>query len=124
MNDLELDISSEQGSWITKEGKSIPYTRERCQLLIEDDWNDYYLQITKWPKNTTIEIAVVSGYPGYDAESRWSNEQINHLVKLPHRDFVKRQTELIQDAIDFANNLLICLATHNLISAIIGSLQF
>ena len=124
MSELELDISSEQGSWRTKEGKSIPYTRERCQLLIEDDWNDYYLQITKWPKNTTIEIAVVSGDLGYDAESRWSNEQIYRLVKLPHRDFVKRQTELIQDAIDFANNLLICLATHNLISAIIGSLQF
>lgn len=124
MSELELDISSEQGSWRTKKGKSIPYTRERCQLLIEDDWNDYYLQITKWPKNTTIEIAVVSGDPGYDAESRWSNEQIYRLVKLPHRDFVKRQTELIQDALDFANNLLICLATHNLISAIIGSLQF
>jgi len=124
MSELELDISSEQGSWRTKEGKSIPYTRERCQLLIDDDWNDYYLQITKWSKNTTIEIAVVSGDPGYDAESRWSNEQIYRLVKLPHRDFVKRQTELIQDAIDFANNLLICLATHNLISAIIGSLQF
>ena len=124
MSELELDISSEQGSWRTKERKSIPYTRERCQLLIDDDWNDYYLQITKWPKNTTIEIAVVSGDPGYDAESRWSNEQIYRLVKLPHRDFVKRQTELIQDAIDFANNLLICLATHNLISAIIGSLQF
>jgi hypothetical protein len=124
MSELELDISSEQGSWRTKEGKSIPYTRERCQLLIDDDWNDYYLQITKWPKNTTIEIAVVSGHPGYDAESRWSNEQIYRLVKLPHRDFVKRQTELIQDAIDFANNLLICLATHNLISAIIWSLQF
>ncbi len=124
MSELELDISSEQGSWRTTEGKSIPYTIERCQLLIEDDWNDYYLQITKWPKNTTIKIAVVSGDPGYDAESRWSNEQIYRLVKLPHRDFVKRQTELIQDAIDFANNLLICLATHNLISAIIGSLQF
>jgi len=124
MSQLELDISSEQGSWRTKEGKSIPYTRERCQLVIDDDWNDYYLQITKWPKNTTIEIAVVSGDPGYDAESRWSTEQIYRLVKLPHRDFVKRQTELIQDAIDFANNLLICLATHNLISAIIGSLQF
>ena len=124
MSELELDISSEQGSWRTQEGKSIPYTRERCQLLIDDDWNDYYLQITKWPKNTTIEIAVVSGDPGYDTESRWSNEQIYRLVKLPHRDFVKRQTELIQDAIDFANNLLICLATHNLISAIIGSLQF
>ena len=124
MSELELDISSEQGSCRTKEGKSIPYKRERCQLLIDDDWNDYYLQITKWPKNTTIEIAVVSGDPGYDAESRWSNEQIYRLVKLPHRDFVKRQTELIQDAIDFANNLLICLATHNLISAIIGSLQF
>jgi len=124
MSELELDMSSEQRSWRTTEGKSIPYTRERCQLLIEDDWNDYYLQITKWPKNTTIEIAVVSGDPGYDAESRWSNEQIYRLVKLPHRDFVKRQTELIQDAIDFANNLLICLATHNLISAIIGSLQF
>jgi len=124
MSELELDISSEQRSWRTTEGKSIPYTRERCQLLIEDDWNDYYLQITKWPKNTTIEIAVVSGDPGYDAESRWSNEQIYRLVKLPHRDFVKRQTELIQDAIEFANNLLISLATHNLISAIIGSLQF
>jgi hypothetical protein len=47
MSELELDILSEQGFWATKEGKSIPYARERCQLLIEDDWNDYFLQITK-----------------------------------------------------------------------------
>lgn len=121
MSELELEISSEQSSWTTKEGKSIPYTRERCQLLIDDGWNDYYLQITKWPKNTTLEISVVSGDPGYDAESRWSKEQVYRLAKLSHTEFAKRKGELIQDAIDFANNLLICLVAHNFISAIIGS---
>jgi len=122
MSELELDISSEQGSWRTKEGKSIPYLRERCQLLIDDDWNDYYLQITKWPKNTTIEISVISGDPGYDAESRWSKEQIYRLAKLSHTEFALQKSELIQDAIEFANNLVICLVAHNLISAIIASL--
>ena len=121
MSELELDISSEQGSWRTKEGKSIPYLRERCQLLIDDDWNDYYLQITKWPKNTTIEISVVSGDPGYDAESRWSKEQVYRLAKLSHTEFARRKAELIQDAIEFANNLVIYLVAHNLISVIIGS---
>ena len=105
MSELELDISSEQGSWKTKEGKSIPYLRERCQLLINDDWNDYYLQITKWPKNTTIEISVISGDLGYDAESRWSKEQIYCLAKLSHTEFALRKSELIQDAIEYANNL-------------------
>ena len=121
MNDLELDISTENGSWTTKEGKLIPYTRRRCELLIDDGWNDYYLQITKWPKNTTIEISVVSGDPGYDAESRWSKEQIYRLAKLSHTEFALQKSELIQDAIEFANNLVIYLVAHNLISVIIGS---
>ena len=121
MSELELDIFSEQGSWRTKEGKLIPYLKERCQLLIDDGSNDYYLQITKWPKNTTIEISVVSGDPGYDAESRWSKEQVYRLAKLSHTEFARRKAELIQNAIEFANNLVIYLVAHNLISVIIGS---
>ncbi|WP_333456822.1 hypothetical protein [Microcoleus sp. Pol10D4] len=64
---------------------------------------------------------MVIGDPGYDAESRWSKEQVYRLAKLSHTEFARQKAELIQDAIEFANNLLIYLVAHNLISVIIGS---
>ena len=97
-------MEQSQGFWTTDEGKSIPYTRESCQLIItDDDWNDYFLQITRWPKTTTIEISVVSGDEGFDAETRWSSEQIYRLAKFPHAEFDLRKDELIEKAIKLAN---------------------
>jgi hypothetical protein len=99
-----MEMVSSEGFWITDEGKSIPYTRESCPVIIsDDDWNDYFLQITIWPKNTTIEISVVSGDEGFDAETRWSDEQIYRLAKLPHAEFELPRNELIKKAIELAN---------------------
>jgi hypothetical protein len=100
----ELQMTSSQGFSTTNEGKSIPYTRESCQILINDDFkNDYSLQITRWEKNTTIEILVVSGYVGADAEKRWIYEDIYRLEKLPHAEFDLQRNELIKRAIERAN---------------------
>lgn len=101
-----MKMISSEGSWTTDEGKLIPYTRESCKLIIsDDDWNDYFVQITRWSKNTTVEISVISRDEGFDAETRWSNQQIYSLAKLSHTEFAVRKTELIQDAIEYANNL-------------------
>lgn len=99
-----LEMVPSQGTWTTDEGKSISYTRESCQLIIsDDDWNDYFIQITRWPKTTSIEILVISGDEGFDAETRWSSEKIYRLDKLPHAEFEARRDELIEKAIEVAN---------------------
>ncbi len=100
---MSLEMTSSEGFWTTKEGKSIPYTRESCQIIIDDDLgNDYYLQITKWRKNTTIEVSIVSGDVGADADKRWISERIYRLAKLHHAEFESRRDELIEKAIKLA----------------------
>jgi len=95
-----------QGFWTTDQGESIPYTRESCQLFINDDLGNYYsLQITKWAKNTTIEISIVSGDVGADADNRWISEDIHRIAKLPHAKFDLQRNELIKSAIEIANQM-------------------
>ena len=100
------DMRFSQGFWTTAQGESIPYTRESCQILINDDiGNDYSLQITRWAKNTTIEISIVSGDVGADADKRWISEDIHRIAKLPHAEFDLQRNELIESAIEIANQL-------------------
>ena len=97
------DFDIEQGTWESKDGKLIKYTKESCLLNSYDDWNEYHLQITRWPQTTSIEIVVLSGDEGYDSESRWSHSEIHRLTKLPHAEFAVRKDELIQEILRLAN---------------------
>jgi hypothetical protein len=81
------DFEIKHGTWESKDGKLIKYTKESRQLNSYDDWSEYHLQITRWPKTTSIEIVVISGDEGYDSESRWSHSEIHRLTKLPHAEF-------------------------------------
>ncbi|MEG4533383.1 hypothetical protein [Microcoleus sp. D2_18a_D3] len=91
------------GTWESKDGKLIKYTKESCQLNSYDDWSEYHLQITRWPKTTSIEIVVISGDEGYDSESRWSNSTVYRYIKLPHAEFDAKRQELIQKVVELAN---------------------
>ena len=97
----EFDI--EHGTWESKDGKLVKYTKESYQLNSQDDFNEYHLQITRWPKTTSIEIVVISGDEGYDSESRWSDSQIFRYIKLPHAEFEAKRDELIQKIVQLAN---------------------
>lgn len=97
------DFDTEQGIWESKNGKQIKYTRETCQLNSYDDWNQYHLQITKWPQTTSIEIVVISGDRGYDAESAWVTSEVHRYVKLPHAEFDAQRDELIKKTLELAN---------------------
>ena len=98
---LEFDI--EHGTWESKDGKLVKYTKESYQLNSQDDFNEYHLQITRWPKTTSIEIVVISGDQGYDSESRWSHSEIHRLTKLPHAEFNAQRDGLIQKILRLAN---------------------
>ena len=97
------DFEIKHGTWESKDGKLIKYTKESRQLNSYDDWSEYHLQITRWPKTTSIEIVVISGDEGYDSESRWSHSEIHRLTKLPHAEFAVRKDELIQEILRLAN---------------------
>ena len=103
------DFDIEQGTWESKDGKLIKYTKESCLLNSYDDWNEYHLQITRWPQTTSIEIVVLSGDQGFDSESRWSHSEIHRLTKLPHAEFAVRKDELIQEILRLANEKFGCL---------------
>ena len=97
------DFGVENCTWKAKDGKVIKYTKETHQLTTWEDWNEYHLQITKWPKNTSIEIVVLSGDEGYDSESRWSSSEVYRYVKMPHAEFEPRREELIRKVLELAN---------------------
>ncbi|MEG4350274.1 hypothetical protein QUA74_11080 [Microcoleus sp. LAD1_D3] len=98
---LEFDI--ENGTWTGKDGKLVKYTKETRQLSSHDDWSEYHLQITRWPKTTSIEIVVMSGDQGYDSESRWSRSEVHRLTKLPHAEFEAQRDQLIEKILKLAN---------------------
>jgi hypothetical protein len=97
------DFEIKHGTWESKDGKLIKYTKESCRLNSYDDWNEYHLQITRWPQTTSIEIVVISGDEGYDSESRWSHSEIYRLTKLPHAEFNAQRDALIQKIFRLAN---------------------
>lgn len=97
------DFEIEHGTWESKDGKLIKYTKESCQLSSHDDWSEYHLQITRWPKTTSIEIVVMSGDQGYDSESRWSRSEVHRLTKLPHAEFEAQRDQLIEKILKLAN---------------------
>lgn len=97
------EFQTEHGTWESKDGKSVTYTKETCLLHSHDDWSEYHLQITRWPKTTSIEIVVMSGDQGYDSESRWSSSDVYRYVKLPHAEFDAKRDELIQKVVELAN---------------------
>jgi len=41
------DFEIKHGTWKSKDGKLIKYTKESCLLNSYDDWNEYHLQITR-----------------------------------------------------------------------------
>ncbi|MEG4047335.1 hypothetical protein [Microcoleus sp. Pol17_C1] len=98
-----LDFDRENGTWTGKDGKLVKYTKETRQLNSHDDWSEYHLQITKWPKTTSIEIVVMSGDQGYDSESRWSRSEVHRLIKLPHAEFEAQRDQLIEKILKLAN---------------------
>ena len=97
----EFDI--EHGTWKSKDGKLVKYTKESRQLNSHDDWSEYHLQITRWPKTTSIEIVILSGDEGFDSESLWSHSEVHRLTKLPHAEFDAQRDELIQRILKLAN---------------------
>ena len=97
-------FETQHGTWQSKDGKSIQYTKHSCLLNSYDDFSEYHLQITRWPKTTSIEIVVMSGDQGYDdSDSRWSNSDVYRYVKMPHAEFDAKRDELIQKVIELAN---------------------
>jgi len=97
------EFEIKHGTWESKNGKLIKYTKESRQLNSHDDWSEYHLQITRWPKTTSIEIVVISGDEGYDSESRWSHSEIYRLTKLSHAEFDAQRDEVIQRILKLAN---------------------
>lgn len=98
-----IDFDTEQGVWKSKDGKPIKYTRETRQLNSHDDWNQYHLQITRWPQTISIEIVVISGDRGYDTESAWVASEVYRYVKLPHAEFDIQRDKLIKKTLELAN---------------------
>jgi len=104
MNNLEMQQS--KGVWTTDDDKSIPFVKE-SYAVISDEFNNYSIEITRWSKNTTIQISVVSGDRGIDDEweTRSVTEKIYNLAKLPHAEFDVEKAELIEKAINFIEEL-------------------
>ncbi|WP_445245754.1 hypothetical protein [Microcoleus sp. OTE_8_concoct_300] len=96
-------VDIEHGTWKSKDGKLVKYTKENYRLNSQDDFNEYHLQITRWPKTTSIEIVVMSGDEGDDYENRWSDSTVYRYVKLPHAEFEAKRDELIQKVVELAN---------------------
>lgn len=108
MEEFEVKDGTWNGTWKSKNGKLVKYTRESYQLNnSQDDYGEYYLQITKWPKTTSVEIVMIVKEEGHDTESQWSNSKfhryIKRCVKLPHAEFEAKRDELIRNALQLAN---------------------
>lgn len=102
-SELGIEFEVEHGTWSTKDGKLVKYTKESCKLNSYDYYSEYYLQITTWAKTRSIEIVAISGDEGHDSESRWSHSQIHRLTKLPHAEFDEQRNELIKKILKLAN---------------------
>jgi hypothetical protein len=49
----KLQMRESKGILVNDEGKSIPYTKESYQVS-SDEMSNYWIEIIKWSKNTTI----------------------------------------------------------------------
>jgi len=88
------------GVWTTPQGKHIPYSRETCEVV-----DDYCVRITKWPKNTTLDIVVFVGEDSTESDERWLFEEIYRVAKLPHEQFDLHKGRLIEKAIELAERV-------------------
>lgn len=99
-----MKMNKSQGIWKSPEGKLISYVRETSQLLFDtNDFTNYFLQITKWSKNTSIEILEIFSIDSFDVENIHVEEIIYHFCKLPHNEFEAQRDELIVQAIALAD---------------------
>ena len=99
-----MKMNKSQGIWKSPEGKLIPYVRETSQPLFDtSDFTNYFLQITKWSKNTSIEILEIFSINSFDVEDIHVEETIYHFCKLPHNEFEAQRDKLIVQAIALAD---------------------
>ena len=97
-------MNQSQGIWKSPEGKLIPYIKEVSQTPLPfdtDDFSNYFLLITKWPKNTSISILEI--FSSFDVKDICIEETIHHFCKLSHNEFEARKDELIAQAIALAD---------------------
>jgi len=101
----QLQMRESEGIWLNDQGKSISYTKEIYDVT-NDELSNYSIEVTKWSKNTTISISIVTGDKGIDDEweTRSLTESIHRLAKMPHSEFDSQKAELIARAIDFITN--------------------
>lgn len=91
-----------ESSWETKNGKVIRYRKETCKLNSYDDRYEYHLQITRWPRNTSIDIVIIDTEEE-DCYKRCVDSEIFRLSKLPHAKFELQRDELIQKILRLGN---------------------
>lgn len=97
----ELCWQEERDEWESPEGKLIPYIRFSKFIMPEnDDMNSYYIQITIWAKNVSLDIKEYCGEcgPEIDSDERWAMSRTFRIAKVPYAEFIERSNELIQQA--------------------------
>lgn len=94
-----LDWQGERDTWESPDGKEIPFIRFSKFIMPEnDDMNSYYIQITIWAKNVSLDIKEYCGEcgPEIDSDERWAMSRTFRIAKVPHAEFIERSDELIQ----------------------------
>ncbi|HEY9865500.1 MAG TPA: hypothetical protein V6D21_15100 [Candidatus Obscuribacterales bacterium] len=95
----ELCWQEERDEWESPEGKMIPYIRFSKFIMPDnDDFNQYHIAFTIWPKTVSLEIIESCGECGaeIDSEDRWAMIQPYRITKVSHAEFIERSDELIQ----------------------------
>jgi len=97
----QFPMRKSEGVWLNDQGKSIPYTKESYDIT-NDELSNYSIEVTKWSKNTTISISIVTSDKGIDDdwETRSLTESIHRLAKMPHSEFDSQKAELIARALE------------------------
>lgn len=95
-----------KGEWEAPDGKKVPYYEANLMPLFERELNDLYtpgaivygLNVRRWPRNTTVKLAIddspdgVDEYTGMDGDGDgmipgYSHVTLYTLLKLPTTEF-------------------------------------
>ena len=85
VNLISDDISVETKTWITRDGRDVPYTEIRGEID-SDDYTDYIVEFSVWPLSVNVCLLELSGVDGYDLDTTFVNKTVHFREKLSHDD--------------------------------------
>jgi hypothetical protein len=83
--------------WLSPEGKEIPFTTETILTINGEEEGLYQIQITQWPKSTSLEI--IHSYDlNDDPLDPCIQKKIYQVGKFSHSEFKEKKEQLISNA--------------------------